>query len=198
MIFSLKAALCAMALIASAPLGLYLAGTKTKKSATPTAHQGRYQPKAVYLNTPGDTAVIFSERMGIGRVDNTPGLDPFRMQGWSEPLTDCSNQSFHCVSAGNLVIFTPVAPPLPGRTYRYRGRYLRVFDCVGRERLCTFEIGQDPQRTPRGAGNPPMLIYLAKGNRGVLSLGFSEIPDDPHVTSQQYRLRGRIGLFGSP
>ncbi len=189
-----------MTFAAISSLSFWLVEAKGAESEEQYRNPARYQFGALYLDRSGETGVHFGSRIGIGQIDNTPGLDRFRMQEWSEPAVDCSNLNFNCVAAGNITIFVPTGARTQGQTFYHRGYRLRILRCIEDTGNCVFEIAKEPaarraRSRIQNTGDPP-IIYLRFGRSGVLSLGFSEVPSDPFLVSSQFRLSGSVGLFG--
>jgi hypothetical protein len=173
-----------------------------RSDVTQESEQNRaitYQKWAIYLDREtGDTGVSFGDRIGIGTIENSPGLDPLRMQEWSEPARNCSDRDYLCVSAGNFLIFVPVAQPGVGRVYRHRGFELRTLRCDASSDICLMAVNaaSSDNANLREAPSPSSRIYFIYGRSGIQSLGFGDFSPNPSTASRQFRLVGRLGLFG--
>lgn len=145
----------------------------------------------VYLDRRKKSGVAIGRLLRIGQYK--PSLpDPFMLQTWSEPVTDCSNEKFDCVRAGSIIIFKPVVAPRPNQVYTYLGRVARVVGC-DRSGVCTIEItGEESGGSPR-----PLLVYFRLSGRGIVSLGFEPSPGNAKRASNRFRLVGTRGLFAS-
>lgn len=143
----------------------------------------------VYLDSHRRSGVAIGRLLRMGKYN--PSLpDPFMLQNWSQPIIDCTNESFNCIKAGSIIIFSPVASPSPNQVYSYMGRSARVMGC-DRSNVCTIEItSKESDNFPR-----PLVVYFRRSNHGIVSLGFEPTPGNARRASGRFRLVGPIGLF---
>lgn len=142
----------------------------------------------VYLDSRKRSGVAIGRLLRMGQYN--PSLpDPFMVQNWSHPIMDCSNETFDCIKAGKIIIFSPITSPLPNQTYSYMNRSAHVIGCDWNN-VCTIEI------TGKNSDNSPSLVvYFRRSNRGIVSLGFEPSPGNARRASNRFRLVGSAGLF---
>jgi hypothetical protein len=148
-----------------------------------------FNREALYIATNGATGVSFGERMGIGTLDKDQPLPAMlRLQEWSEPTKDCSNEIYSCIAAGKFVIFLPREIGSSRRLYEYMGFSLKTVSCTKGQ--CTYELSNEAYP------NEALSVYLRADEKGVKSLGFGESGGDAISGSLQFSRASKIGLFG--